>query len=74
MVLRVVALVACLVGILCSAPSLLAQPDAPLMCCSKTGECGGFNCCDWSAVADEPCSPDDQGYCQALCIRTSDVR
>jgi hypothetical protein len=74
MTLRVVGLLLCLLAMLLSAQSVLAQPELPLACCSKIGDCGLMTCCDWEVVADLPCSSEESGYCQWLCVRPAAAR
>ena len=71
---RLAIVIACVVVLVGAAQSVLAQPEPPLICCTKIGDCEGLSCCEWDLVADLPCSEQEGGYCQPLCIRPSEAR
>ena len=74
MTLRLAALGGCLITLLAASPSLFAEAETPLACCTLIDDCGLLLCCDWTLVAEEPCSTEDTGFCRATCVRNTNVR
>lgn len=75
MTLRVIGVLGCVLALLAAAPSVLAQEEVVLACCSNPSECGGsWVCCDWEVVAEQPCSSEEPGFCRAACVRNAEGR
>ena len=71
MTVRNIFLTVCAAILLSSVPSLLAQPDAPGVCCFDSENCDGQKCCAWEELGINPCSEEQQGWCMTACIRPS---
>ena len=75
MTVRLTVLVGCLIALVSASPSLFAETEQSLACCTLGGDdCGLLVCCDWTLVADEPCSDENTGFCKATCVRNTNVR
>lgn len=69
---NLVFLVVCAACVGWASLSLTAEPEAPRLCCSSLGDCGGFSkCCDTAAMGLPPCDEENEGLCMTQCIRPS---
>ena len=69
MSVRLVSVLICAAVLVASAPSLLAQPNTPLVCCADEFGCGSKLCCVFDPMDYPKCSDEATGYCMAVCIR-----